>query len=259
MPSKLTTKFSGPFEVVSQTKTDVSCKHLVHGSIHVFHVTELKIFHGSREEAYKLAMVDFNQFVVKNILGWRGDPLTRTTMEFLVEFEDGAQVWKTWERDITDTQCFEEYCRANRPLRFLLYGRAIADRMCKELRNSDITEVNVGDRVYVDLRSYGATWYGNLGLPNCDTVTYAAEYVFTQWDKGRRRIKCACAIFAEEFVVDRVFIQMYGMQAVLPANWILIDETFTKEFPQVLPGVHLISSSFPLHHSWELMQRPKEN
>ena len=40
MPSKLTTKFSGPFEVVSQTKNDVSCKHLVHGSIHVFHVTE---------------------------------------------------------------------------------------------------------------------------------------------------------------------------------------------------------------------------
>ena len=91
------------------------------------------------------------------------------------------------------------------------------------------------------------------------TVTYAVEYVYTQWDKGRRRIKCTCAVFGEEFVVDRVFVQMYGTRTVMPADWVLIDEAFTKTYPQVLPGVNLISSSFPLHHTWELMQRPKDD
>jgi hypothetical protein len=219
-------------------------------------VTDIKIFHGSLEEAKRLAMVDYNQFVVKAILAWRGDPLTRTTMEFLVEFEDGAQIWKTWEKDIVDTVCFEEYCRSHSPLRFLIYNRSIADRMCRELRNSDITEVQPGVRVFVDLRSYGATWYAGLGLPRCDTVTYAVEYRYSEWSRGHRRIKCICEVFNEEFVVDRVFVQMFGMTRLLPADWILIDRAFTAKYPQVLPHVNVLASSAPSSSVTSILKRP---
>ena len=257
MPSKLTTKYSGPFEVISQEKNDVSCRHLVQGSVHTFHVTDIKIFHGTREEATKLAMVDFSQYVVKSILGWRGDPATRTTMEFLVEFEDGSQVWKTWDKDITDTVCFEEYCRAHSPLRFLIYSRSIADTMCRELRNSDITEVQPGVKVYVDLRSYGATWYANLPLPDAVLRTYAVEYEYTEWFRGHRKIKCVCPVFNEEFTVDRVFVQTFGMQRTMPVGWILIDREFTRQYPQVMPSVNVVSSFNTHREISALVKRPK--
>lgn len=233
LPNKLSTKYQGPFEVQYQDKNDVWCKHLVQGSVHAFHVTRLKLFYGSRDEAFKLAMTDYNQFVVKQILAFRGDPMTRTTMEFLVEFEDGAQVWRVWDKDITDTIAFETYCRTNAPLRLLLHQRSISDLMCKELRKSDITEVQPGDVVFVDLRCYGATWYSTLGLPDCDTKNYVLRYEYVDWYKGRRRIRVSCPVFQEVFIVDRVFVQMWGSIRELPVNSTLIDKSFLKLYPQL--------------------------
>jgi hypothetical protein len=62
----------------------------------VFHVSTLKIFHGDRDAAFQAAMLDLNQFLIKQFLAYRGDPLTRTTLEFEVEFEDGDVAWLPW-------------------------------------------------------------------------------------------------------------------------------------------------------------------
>eukprot|EP01040_Poterioochromonas_malhamensis_P027184 gene27184-biopygen3623 len=45
LPTKLTTPFVGPFEVLEQYKNDVECRHVLHGNIQKFHVSRLKLFH----------------------------------------------------------------------------------------------------------------------------------------------------------------------------------------------------------------------
>ena len=72
--NKLAPDFLGPFEVVSQSKNDVQCRNLIYGHIKPMHVTKLKPFFGTREEAYDLAKKDTDQFEVDRILANRGDP-----------------------------------------------------------------------------------------------------------------------------------------------------------------------------------------
>jgi hypothetical protein len=255
VPDKLSTKFQGPFEVISQDKNDVACRHLVQRSVHVFHVTELKIFHGNLSEATNLAMVDFNQYVIKEFLAFRGDPNTRTTMEFLVEFEDGAQVWKPWSKDISDTVPFENFCRSNAPLQLLLFNRTVSDRMAKEFRLSDIIEVRPNDIVFVDLRSYGSTWYNSLHLPDADKTTFVLKYIYKDFVKGRKRINAFCPVFAETFLVDRVFVKLWGSQKILLPNWVLIDEEFVQRYPQLLLDTPPIAVPEPILHVTQILQR----
>ena len=68
-PTKLASPYTGPFEVIQQRKNDVECRYLVMGNIRVLHVTRLKLFVGTREEAYKAALLDADQFVnIENTL-----------------------------------------------------------------------------------------------------------------------------------------------------------------------------------------------
>ena len=176
LPTKLTPRYQGPYEVISHVRNDVECKHLIQGSIRKFYVGNLKIFRGSRDEAMKAAMLDFDQFVITRIRAYRGDPFTRTTMEFEVEFADGTVVWQTYTEDLSSTVQFEDYCRSRSELFPLIYSAAEAKRYIQQLNRSVITDVEPGVRVFVDLRSYGATWYQQLGLPDADHNTYVVAY-----------------------------------------------------------------------------------
>ena len=120
LPSKLTPRFSGPYEVVHQVKNNVTCKHLVMYSTHVFHVERLKLFFGSRDEATKLAMHDHDQFEVDKIISYHGNARTRTTCEFEVLFTDGTLVWLPYSKDIADTAPFEIFVNS-RPELFILF------------------------------------------------------------------------------------------------------------------------------------------
>jgi hypothetical protein len=174
-----------------------------------------------------------------------------------VEFEDGAQVWRVWDKDITDTVAFEDYCRVQAPLKFLLHQRSISDRMCKQLRQSDISEVEPGVVVYVDLRCYGATWYAGLGLPDCDTKTYVLRYEYVDWYKGRRRIRVSCPVFQEIFIVDRVFVQMWGSLRDQPQHSVLIDNDFLRRYPQLKENQAPVALATPQITS--ILQRDKRN
>ena len=52
----------------------------------------LKPFFGTRDDAWKWAMLDQDQYAIDRITAHRGDPLARTTMEFEVVFKDGSVV-----------------------------------------------------------------------------------------------------------------------------------------------------------------------
>jgi len=110
-PNKLAPDFQGPFEVLSQNKNDVTTRNLVYGNVREYHVERLKPFFGTRTEAVELAKRDNGQFDVERILAYRGDPATRTTMEFHVLFTSGDVVWLPFYQDIFQMIQFEDYCQ----------------------------------------------------------------------------------------------------------------------------------------------------
>ncbi|KAG9292464.1 hypothetical protein G9A89_000462 [Geosiphon pyriformis] len=239
LPSKLSPKFLGPYEVIKQYKNDVTCKHIVLGNIKDFHVTRLKIFHGSREEAVRIAKLDNDQFTIRRFIAYRGDPTVRTTVEFEIEFEDDSIVWLPWSKDIFDTVQYEDFCRSRPELFILVYSAKEAQKLLQDLRKLPITEVQPGDTVFVDLRCYGSEWYNNLPLPDKDHITYLLKYNYTRWiGKSKLKIEANCATFKETFSVDHVFVKCYGSVSAIPTgnNYKLIDKELVKQYPSLLPN-----------------------
>lgn len=240
LPSKLSPKFMGPYEVLHQVKNDITCKHLVQGSISVFHVTRVKLFPGSREQAFNVALLDYNQHVIDTILAYRGDPMTRTTMEFQVLFKDGSLVWLPYTRDLSDAVQFEAYCRSLPELMPLIYTVAVAKTRIQKINRTPIKAVAPGDVCFFDLRSYGATWYAGLQLPDPDHHLYLLSYKYIKFlNKQSTRIQVYCAIFDESFALDHFTVLAYGTRLSLdnmpPDSYTLIDEQFCVAHPTVLP------------------------
>ena len=59
------------------------------GTIKWFYVTRLKMFRRLEEEAFKAALLDFDQHVVRR----KCNPMQLTAMEFKVDFEDGDIIY----------------------------------------------------------------------------------------------------------------------------------------------------------------------
>jgi len=239
LPSKLTPKFLGPFEVITQYKNDVTCKHIVLGNVKVFHVTRLKIFHGSRDEAIRIAKLDNDQFTIRRIIAYRGDPTVRTTLEFEIEFEDDSVVWLPWSKDIFDTVQYEDFCRSRSELFLLIHSVKAVQKILQDLRKTPITEVQPGDIAFVDLRCYGSEWYNSLPLPDKYHITYLLEYQYTRWiGKSKLKIEAACKSFAEKFALDHVFVKSYGSTSTMPTGdkYKLINAELIKQYPLLLPN-----------------------
>ncbi len=79
------------------------------------------MFSGSNDEALKIARLDDDQYVIDCIAGYSGDPEKRSTLQFLVRYEDGDELFVKYSPDITMTKAFEEFCKVRRHLSILLF------------------------------------------------------------------------------------------------------------------------------------------
>jgi hypothetical protein len=162
-------------------------------------------------------------------------------MSFEVKFSDGSIIWKPWDKDLSDTIQFEDFCRAHIELYPLLYDAKLSKKLISDMNRSPINEVNPGDTVLVNLRSYGATWYEGLPLSDVDHIKYVVEYTYTKWaDKKHLKIHAHCKVFNEYFIVDHDFVYRYG-QALKSDSYsdienqlVLIDTEMVKKYPQLL-------------------------
>jgi hypothetical protein len=68
-------------------------RNLVYDGIHTFFVEDLKLFHGSAEQAMDAARRDTDQYAIEMVVTYRGVPLQRTSTSFMVHFVDGDKVW----------------------------------------------------------------------------------------------------------------------------------------------------------------------
>jgi hypothetical protein len=230
-PNKLSTKKMGPFVVVSQTKNDVTIKSLTHGNIVVAHVDRLEAFFGSHDDALKMARYDDSQYEVDRITAYRGEPNTRTTMEFYVLFNDGTHMWIPYNNDISSTLQFESYCRSKPELWPLLYKIDIAAQLKTQLNKSAITEIQTGDTVYVDIRSYGSVWYQSLQLPDKDNTEYVIPMRCLKLTHNGTKAELRCDLYKITYVFDHNTIKSYGSRKMLTKTMTIVTEEMCKQEP----------------------------
>lgn len=228
--SKLTPRFKGPYEVIKHYKNDVTCRHVNLGIVEVLDAARLKRFFGTKEEAIKTAMIDQNQYLIEAIINYRGNVDKRTSLEFLVKFADGTIVWKTFNKDLTDTIQFEDFCRENTELIPLLYTAKNSRIYMKELKTKAITLVNPGDVVYVNLRSWGYDWYDKIELPHKYSNRYVVKGIYGTFIKNTNRsISITFPEFNETYQVDNIFVNQWGRNKVLnPDNIIITKDHITQ-------------------------------
>ena len=240
LPDKLDFRYAGPYEVIQHRRNDVECRHLSLGHVKVFPVETLKPYIGDREKARQLANLDAQQYDVDKFLAYRGNPMKRTHIMFLVRFADSEEIWLPWSEDLFNTIAYEEFCRTRAPLFPLLYRLKEAKNIIRDLQKSPIVDVEPNDEVYVDLRCYDntddGTWYQNLKLPDADMKTYVVKYKYLRWMKQDLTLEARCPLFKENFQVDHLIIKQYGSVFNFDeATMVLVDENFVQRFPQVLP------------------------
>jgi hypothetical protein len=163
LPTKLSSPFLGPYRVLQQRKNDVECRHLVLGTIKWFHVTRIKMFHGTEDDGYQTALLDADQHVIRQLLHWKGDPMKRTTMEFQVEFEDGDILWIPYSKDLDDSVQYGNFIETHAYLYPLRFKANLVSKQVNSIRKQPIVSVKPDDVVYVELRcAFGLDW--------CDTI-----------------------------------------------------------------------------------------
>ena len=226
---KLTPKFRGPYEVIKHYKNDVTCRHVTLGHITDLDALRLKRFLGSKEEAVRLSMIDQKQFLITRILTYKGQESKRTRMQFLVLFDDGQEVWKYYDKDIANTQQFEDFCRANTQLLPLLQTVANATTYLKELKTQRITVIKPEDIVYVNLRFWNndsaGIWYDQLKLPNLYKTEYVVQGKYKQFTNSlHKKIQIYFPVFDELFVVDNAFVIHYGHYKTIQLNTTIITQ-----------------------------------
>ena len=185
--AKLDNEFRGPYEVVGQNKNDVICKHLSLKTFSTLEVSRLKIYHHdntiqSREQAIELARTDADQYNVKSIMAYLGNPFKPRTMRFEIELENGEVGW-AFLKEVTILPIFEDYCRNIKPeLKPLLYEAAILPQIMKQYVFSD--KIKIGQIFYLTLKYFdkAGNTYEDLNLPDLYRTDYLFECKYLNWN-----------------------------------------------------------------------------
>jgi len=241
LPTKLSSPFLGPYKVIQQRKNDVECRHLVMGTVKWFHVTRLKLFHGSERDGYNAALLDADQHVIRCIHRWKGDPMTRTSMEFKVEFEDGDIVWLPYSKDLDDSAPYGNFIESQPYLLPLRFKAKQVTKQIATLRKQPITAVQPLDVVYVELRcAFGLAWYDTLTLPDKYDTIYVIAVQYLKWrDKSHRFIQPKVLVF-DEIIRDwdNYDVLTYGSNKILHDNMFLINDRFVVQHPDIVDPKH---------------------
>jgi hypothetical protein len=244
LPSKLNGKYAGPFEVISHVKNEVSCRHCATGKVSEFYSGDLKLFVGDSAEAIRLAMIDADQFQVDSILAYKGNPMLRTSMEFLVRFSDKQEIWIPWSEDLFDTVQYEEFVRLIPPLFPLLLRVRETNKEITRLNKSPIVEIEPGNSALIDIRCYGDSWYDALPIPDKHLNTYVVKHTFGKLSSNATKIDVTCAPLNRSFTADHLFVKQYCLGARSRNNLVEIDAKFITEHPSLLnPEVQERSAS----------------
>jgi len=236
-PTKLSSPYLGPYKVIQQIKNDVQARHMTMGTIRTFHVTDIQLFIGNEDEARRLSQTDADQHQIQQIRAYIGDPSTRSTCEFEVEFADGSVLWLPWSKDLFTTVYYEDFCRSNPELFPLLFTVDEAKTQVRSVRKQAITLVQPGVIVYIPLRHVCPYWYDTLELDDPYHVIYVFRLHYTEWvNSSHKFIRATIPVFNYAVPsLDNYFVTFYGQRIELPAGAVLVDDAFVQAHSFVKP------------------------
>ena len=227
----------GPYTVLSQERGEVICAQVATGVQRQFHISRLYPYTGSKEEAWKLACRDTDQYGVRSILGYRGEPVSnRRYMTFLVEYADGDKSWVQYGPDIYLNETFQDYISRIPELRILRLSAVEAGRYVMKTRQMKITPEVAPERFLIDLRVLDFTWYSSLELPHSDTKLYLLETHFKQFsNKHHTRAEVYLPALDESMKnLDYYWFESNATRLHIPEDAVFVDEEFLVMHPQVL-------------------------
>ena len=232
---KMSHRYAGPFKVKSQYKNDIDCQHLVTGQVVRVDVQDVKLYPGTEETGYQMALRDHDQHEIDTILHYTGDRERRSSMVFTIRFKDGDVREVPYSQDLFDSIPYEEFCAQRRYLYHLIFPVDRAKKYVTEKRNQPITEFKPGDEVYVDIRVFGDVWYDALALPDSHLVTYVAQYRFTHWyHKSSHRVLAIKSVLTDRtFRFDNYHVHCFVHKDFNSSTMILLDEVMVAKYPQV--------------------------
>ena len=238
-PSKLGPNWFGPYEVLSQSKNDITMKHMCIHTVEVQHISRLKPFIGSWEDAVQYAKLDYNQYDIQGILYFTGNPHKRSSMLFNVTFLfDGNTENKMipYSADFDKTQQFEEFINRSPYLFPLKYHAVESKREISRIKKERITKFLPGDTVYLNLRYFdgdSSAWFDALDLPEKDKSYYVQTRVQSWKGNSRLQAKTHCAVFNCD-----IFLNNYDANTVVLTEEefvddrdILVTEAFRLQYP----------------------------
>jgi pimeloyl-ACP methyl ester carboxylesterase len=98
------------------------------------------------------------------LVAYRGDPLDRLTMEFLIRHRDGLEAWIPWTESLFATLAYETYCKSVPALFPLVTRPSVTRQLIRDMNKRTITEVAgvVSHYGYSDAVVVGHDWGGSL-------------------------------------------------------------------------------------------------
>jgi len=256
-PEKLGPSFYGPYEVTRVHSNDYTCRHITDGTVDTFHTSMLKPYFGTREMAKRAALLDHDQYFVSAVTQYIGDPVIRTSMEFLVTYADGDESWQLYSADLSHVEAFQTFCLSRPELWPLIHTEAVARKQRVALNRAPITEVSPGDTRYVDLRSISQHWYNGLEgelldpqIPDENTTIYVVPFVIGDWRNRlhtKVRVTCPLLDHAEDWNHDMV--KSWGMYEVVRAPFVLVDAAFLSKHPRIVSSLRARRAPLKTSHA----------
>ena len=237
-------RYLGPY-VVNKHEVGsnfVYCTHMSTRKEYVFPVDKIiPFFCTNEEEARKVATLDDQSVLMMDVKFYRGNPAKRTSLEFLIRFEDDPEDeynWYPYSADLISTDKVREYCEITPELSLLTRTQQEENVYLSNLRKQRVTSVKPDDTVYIDLRtwSYDSEWFNRLKLPEASTKTYLVEAVFRNgYLNNGRKIDLRVPLFDQTLSVDEAFIYQFGSRKYFdPAFHVVVDENLVNAHPAIL-------------------------
>jgi len=247
-------KYLGPYRVKSHDigSNFVYCVHASSGKEHVFAVDKLIPFYcSSNQEAVRAASLDDASLQILDIKFHKGDPTKRSTLQFLIRFEDDSEneyEWYPYSQDLISTTKVLEYCARVPELSLIHMTQAEETNYLSELKKLKIDQSRIpkDKRIYLDLRfwSYGSTWFEDLQLPNSDSIIYLVEAHYKNlYTHNGKKIDLKVPIFNQTLAVDNAFIFQFGSNHKFdPDKNILVNDQLIQQHPQIVKNNEQLSN-----------------
>jgi hypothetical protein len=232
---KMSHRYFGPFEVMEQYKNDITARHMVTHQVVTVSVSDVKIYAGTRDRAYKMAMRDHDEHVVDTIISYTGNRELRTSMTFTVRYSDGDVREVGYHQELFDCQAYEDFCRRHAHTYHLQWPATASKQWIADKNKEAITMCIPGDHVYINIRIFGDDWYDTLMLPNAALNTYVTPFTCTHWyhRTSHRKISVRDNRSERTYGLNTHQVFCFVYREFNPLTMVLIDNDFATRYPQV--------------------------